>query len=123
NYPDFYEEEIRLRESMLYPPFCDVVVVGFSSLMDKECGEAARKFAGMLVKNAAPYGGRLPLRILGPAPNAIGRINGRYRYRLMIKCRNSKPLRELIEVTLKQAYNDSAFHNVSFYADMNGGLD
>lgn len=123
NYPDFYEEEIRLRESMLYPPFCDVVVVGFSSLIDRECGDAARKFAGMLAESAKPCGERLPLRILGPAPSAIGRLNGRYRYRLMIKCRNSRALRELIEGVLKQAYSDSAFHNVSFYADMNGGFD
>ncbi len=123
NYPAFYEEEIKLRETMLYPPFCDVVVVGFSSLLDKECGNAARKFAAMLAENAKPYGERLPLRVLGPAPSAIGKINGRYRHRLMIKCRNSKSLRALIESTMKQAYSDRAFHNVSFHADMNGGLD
>lgn len=123
NYPAFYEEEIKLREAMLYPPFCDVVTVGFSSLLEKECGAAARKFAAMLAENAKPRGERLPLRILGPAPSAIGRINGRYRQKLMIKCRNSKALRALIENTLKQAYGDRAFHNVSFYADMNGSLD
>ena len=41
----------------------------------------------------------------------------------MIKCVNGKKLRGLIEQTLKQAYTDPAFANVSFYADMNGDMD
>lgn len=48
NYPDFYKEEIELREAMLYPPFCDIIVVGFTSLIDKECNVAALKFRDML---------------------------------------------------------------------------
>lgn len=120
DYPAFYEQEIALREAMLYPPFCDIIVVGFSSLTDKPCENAARLFADMLLRAAAEAGGDIPLRVLGPAPYTIGRLNGRFRYRLMIKCRNSRRLRALMEQTLKRAYTNKAFTNVSFFADMNG---
>ena len=120
NYPAFYDEEIQLREVLLYPPFCDIIVFGFSSLLDKPCREAAGVFAAMLAENAKPFGKKVPLRILGPAPNTIGRLNGRFRYRLIVKCKNSKALRSVVEATLKQASRHGAFANVSFYADMNG---
>ena len=120
DYPAFYEQEIALREAMLYPPYCDIIVVGFSSLTDRPCENAARLFADMLLRAAAEAGGDIPLRVLSPAPYAIGRLNGRFRYRLMIKCKNSRRLRALMEKTLKRAYTDKAFANVSFFADMNG---
>ena len=123
NYPDFYNEEISLREAQFYPPFCDLVTFGFSSLENERCHAAARKFAGMLTENAKPYGERVPMRILGPAPNTVGRINGRYRYHLIIKCKNSKSLREVVRAALKQAYDDKTFENVSFYADINGNVE
>lgn len=123
DYPAFYEQEIALRETMLYPPYCDVIMVGFSSLVDKPCENAARIFAGLLSQNAQALGGNIPLRILGPAPYTIGKLNGRFRYKLMIKCKNSPRLRALMEQTLKQIHTDSAFINVSVFADMNGEPD
>ena len=108
---------------MLYPPFCDIVVFGFSALTEKDCKNAASLFAGMLSENAAPLGRGVPLRILGPAPNTIGKLNGRFRYRLILKCINSSALRGLVGETMKQAAQNAAFANVSFYADMNGGMD
>ncbi len=123
NYPGFYAEEIALREAQFYPPFCDLVTFGFSSLENERCGAAARKFAVMLTESAKPYGDRVPMRILGPAPSTVGRINGRYRYRLMIKCVNSKALRSVVKAALKKAYGDKDFENVGLFADINGNSD
>lgn len=123
NYPAFFAEEIELREAQFYPPFCDVVMFGFSAIDNGRCAAAAKRFASMLAENAKPYAGRVPLRILGPAQSVVGKINGRYRWRLLVKCRNSKALREVVESTLRQAAGDEAFRNVSFYADVNGNMD
>lgn len=120
NYPDFYAEEIELRQAMLYPPFCDIVVVGFTSLVDDECSHGALKFRDMLEKRHAEECPDIPLRILGPARNVIGKVNGRYRWRLILKCRNSAPLRRLVELTLKEAGADKSFRNTAVFADMNG---
>ncbi len=123
NYPAFYEEEIKLREAMLYPPFCDIISVGFSSLMDKPCEQAASLFKSMLQRKASEIKEPVPLRLLGPAPAVLNRLNGRFRYRLIIKCRNSKRLRALICDTLKTAAADKAFGSVSVFADLNGAAE
>ena len=120
NYPDFYKEEIELREAMLYPPFCDIIVVGFTSLIDNECSVAALKFRDMLEKRWEAEYTDIPLRVLGPARYVISKVNGRFRWRLILKCRNSPRLRELMELTLKEAGADKAFGRVTFFADMNG---
>ena len=123
DYPAFYGEEISLRDQQFYPPFCDVVSFGFSCIDNGRCAAAAKKFAVMLKENAKPFGERVPMRLLGPAQSAVGKINGRYRQRLIMKCKNSKSLREVVETTLKQAAQDEQFKNVSFYADINGNVD
>ena len=123
NYPAFYQEEIELREAQFYPPFCDVVTFGFSSIDNARCSAAAKRFAALLTENAKPFGERVPMRILGPAQSVVGKINGRYRWRLLVKCKNSASLREVVEKTLKQAAADELFKNVAFYADINGNID
>lgn len=120
DYPAFYEEEIKLREAMLYPPYCDILAVTFSALSDSVCAMAAKKFVRILEEQRGKLGREIPLALLGPAPCAAKKINGRFRYRLMIKCRSSSSLRKLIESSLKAAGTDEQFRNVSFFADMNG---
>ena len=123
DYPAFYAQEIALREAQFYPPFCDVVTFGFSCVDNSRCLAAAKKFAAMLSRNVKPFGNRVPLRILGPAQSVVGKINGRYRWRLLVKCKNSASLRTVVENTLKAAYSDVSFKNVGFYADINGNVD
>ncbi len=120
DYPAFYGEEIELRRAQFYPPFCDVAVAGFSSVNEERCGNAARKFADMMIENAKPHGGEIPLRILGPAAAHIGKVNGRYRFSFVIKCKNNRFFRSMAETTLKQAYADKDFTDVAFYLDING---
>lgn len=122
DYPAFYEEEIKLREAMLYPPYCDIVAVTFSALQDDKCEAAARKFIQIVTESPEVKENKIPLRILGPARCAAAKINGRYRYRLIIKCRNSSTLRRLVENSLKAAGQDKMFANVGFFADMNGEM-
>lgn len=122
NYPAFYAEEIKLREAVFYPPFCDIVTFVFSAVNENECAKAAKMFAGMLIETAKSYGGRVPVRVLGPALCAVGRINGRFRYSLMVKCKNSASLREAVDKTMKAALADADFANVRFFADINGSV-
>ena len=42
----------------------------------------------------------LPLRVLGPTPGNIEKINENYRYKLTIKCRADKRFRDLVRQTL-----------------------
>ena len=44
----------------------------------------------------------LPLRVLGPTPGSIEKINDTYRYKLTIKCRNDRRFRDLVRSTLER---------------------
>ncbi len=123
DYPAFYNEEIELRRAQFYPPFCDVTVCGFSSVNEARCLNAAKKFASMLIENAKPYGGEVPMRILGPAAAHVGKVNGRFRFSLVVKCKNNRAFRSMAQTTLKAAYGDKDFTDVSFYMDINGNSD
>ncbi|MCH5195572.1 MAG: primosomal protein N' [Oscillospiraceae bacterium] len=118
NYPAFYEEEIKLREVVFCPPICDMAEFGFSAVSERAGHAAAKKFAKVLAEKARSYQGRVPVRILGPAPNVVGKINGRYHFILIVKCKNSPLLRKTVEETLKFAYGDKEFKDVRFYADI-----
>lgn len=120
NYPAFYSEEIELRRAQFYPPFCDIVTFGFSCVFETRCKNAARKFADMLLKNVKPYGNRIPIRVLGPAPDRIEKVNNKFRYSLVVKCKNSRLFRSVISAVMKKAYGDEDFKSVSFYADFFG---
>ena len=43
----------------------------------------------------------LPLRVLGPTPGSIEKINDTYRYKLTIKCRSDRRFRDLVRSTLE----------------------
>ena len=81
---------------------------------------AALKLRDMLEKRWEAEYTDIPLRVLGPARYVISKVNGRFRWRLILKCRNSPRLRELMELTLKEAGADKAFGRVTFFADMKG---
>lgn len=119
NYPAFYEEEIKLRDAMFCPPLCNIIEFGFSAVSERQCKSAAGKFAEMLTSRAKQYGPRIPMRVLGPAPNAVEKVNGRYGFTLIVKCVNSPLLRKTVSETLKEAYNDKDFENIRFFADIN----
>ena len=45
NYTAFYSQEIAMRRALIYPPFCDICVIGFSGTDEKEVSAAAELFA------------------------------------------------------------------------------
>ena len=99
DYDAFFEQEIAYRKLGLYPPFCGLCVVGFSGLKESEVARAAARFAVLLGRQAAKQP-ELPLRVLGPTPGNIEKINGNYRYKLTVKCRNDRRFRDLMRETL-----------------------
>ena len=99
DYDAFFEQEIAYRKLGLYPPFCGLCVVGFSGPKESEVARASARFAALLGRQAAKQPD-LPLRVLGPTPGSIEKINDSYRYKLTVKCRNDRRFRDLIRETL-----------------------
>ena len=99
DYDAFFEQEIAYRKLGLYPPFCGLCVVGFAGPKESEVARASARFAALLGRQAAKQPD-LPLRVLGPTPGSIEKINDSYRYKLTVKCRNDRRFRNLIRETL-----------------------
>ena len=99
DYDAFFEQEIAYRKLGLYPPFCGLCVVGFAGPKESEVARASARFAALLGRQAAKQPD-LPLRVLGPTPGSIEKINDSYRYKLPVKCRNDRRFRDLIRETL-----------------------
>ena len=99
DYDAFFEQEIAYRKLGLYPPFCGLCVVGFAGPKESEVARASARFAALLGRQAAKQPD-LPLRVLGPTPGSIEKINDSYRYKLTVKCRNDRHFRDLIRETL-----------------------
>ncbi len=119
NYDDFYNSEITLRKAMLYPPFADICMVGFVSSDKFMVSKAAHTFMNIFVSLAKKEYGNMPLRILGPSPASVAKVSNKYRYKLLIKCRNDKKFRKLLSRTLINFSSLKEYKNVSAYVDMN----
>lgn len=83
DYLGFYENEIRYRKRMLYPPFSDIILLLVSgedeTEVKAEIGGIGRLFSDQAQKD------RSILHMLGPGPAPILKVKNKYRYRLLIK--------------------------------------
>lgn len=100
DYDSFYKEEIESRRMMIYPPFCDVCVV-FTQSMDNGIAKAAIK---EIFENIKELLGNehsdIKAIILGPSAASVPKVGGRYRYRMIIKCKNNRSFRDMIRTAV-----------------------
>ena len=122
DYPAFYQDEIKSRRGLMYPPFCDIVVLGFSSHDEEKALRAAHRALAVLKEETKKYTD-IVMKALGVTEAPVYRISGKYRYRIIIKCRMNGNMKQIIADTLKYCGKDSAFGGVTLYADVNGELN
>lgn len=61
----------------------------------------------------------MPLRILGPSPANVVKVSNKFRYKLIIKCKNNRDFRTLLSAVMIEFAKNKEFGRVSTYADMN----
>lgn len=119
DYDEFFKTEIRLRKALVYPPYCDLCVVGFTGENESAVKACARETLDLLKSHVSGEFSGEKIIVLGPMPARVAKVNGKYRYRLIIKCRNSARFRQLVSKMLIEIGNDSRFTKVTVYADIN----
>ena len=85
NYSEFYEKEIKSREDFDYPPFSQIIRLILSSANNFRAEKAAQEIALRLCTMIEKFGFGERLEVLGPTPCVIERINGQYRFQILIK--------------------------------------
>ena len=122
DYDAFFEQEIAYRRLGLYPPFCGLCVIGFAGGKEIEVARAAARFSALLGQQAARQPD-LPLRVLGPTPGNIEKINDTYRYKLTIKCRNDRRFRDLVRAALALYEKEKLPSRASVIVDLHSDGD
>ena len=122
DYDAFFQQEIAYRKLGLYPPFCGLCVIGFAGAKENEVARAAARFSALLGQQAAKQPD-LPLRILGPTPGSIEKINDTYRSKLTVKCRNDRRFRDLVRSTLERYEQEKLPSKATVVVDMHSDGD
>ena len=121
DYDGFYDLEIQLRRAQNVPPFGDLAAVTFTGQEETFVLRGAAKFRDSLnaCLRQTPYTEE-KCTVLGPAPCLVPKINYNFRYQLTLRCRMSRPLRQLLAYLLQQFSKDKANRGVSAFIDVNG---
>ena len=85
NYDEFYATEIIAREEFDYPPFSQIVRLILSGQNNFRAEKSAQEIALRMCTMVEKYGISERLEVLGPTPCVIERINGMYRFQIIIK--------------------------------------
>ncbi len=104
DYETFYRGAIRMREAMVFPPYCDMVVISFSSQEEAEVMAAATKFYNRMQALNAANGtfSDVKLAVFGPFEARIYKLQDKYRMRIIVKCRHNKRTRALFTTLMKE---------------------
>ncbi|OPZ71739.1 MAG: Primosomal protein N' [Firmicutes bacterium ADurb.Bin456] len=94
DYEGFYNNEIRVRKALGYPPFSHLALLLFTHEDEEEAKKGALLAKEHFTRTLARTGMRVD--ILGPAPATLSRIKGRYRWQLVLKGARRNFLKELI---------------------------
>lgn len=85
NYEKFFETEIKAREEFDYPPFSQIIRLILSSQNNFRAEKSAMEIAMRLTTMTEKFGFSEYLETLGPTPCIISKINGYYRFQILIK--------------------------------------
>lgn len=118
DYESFYENEIRLRKALVFPPFCDIVLMTLTSADEKELLRASGILSSMLDAAVKDSFSDVPIIKYGPFEAPVYRVEGKYRMRIIAKCRLNKRSRALFS-SLMSEFSRSNAKGLSLSVDFN----
>jgi primosomal protein N' (replication factor Y) len=104
DYEGFYNEEIRFRSQLGYPPF-----VVLASILIRHTDQAtATRIANIIRNSLDAANSDKACRMLGPAPASLSRLKNEHRIQILVKSKNRRKLRETLELGLHLAEENGA---------------
>ena len=99
---------------MKYPPFCDIIIIGFNSLDETEIKKVSNKAYEYLIKKL----NNEEFKIFKPMPSPIDKIQNKFRWRIIIKGNMNVQANEILNELLKDIYNQN-IKNTKVSIDVN----
>ena len=98
DYDSFFQQELETRRQLGYPPFTRLALVRLSGPLEAPVAREARRLAAILENlRTGDADLRSRVRILGPAPAGLTRLQGRFRWQILIKSYGRAPLVHLLQ--------------------------
>ncbi len=116
DYKLFYNLESKLRKQLKYPPFCDIIMLGFSSENENEIKKVSldvHKYLKNKIENE-----NIPIILYKPVPSPIDKIKNKYRWRIIIKCKFGDDIIEIINNCINDVFK-KVNSSVSMIVDVN----
>ncbi len=98
NYEKFYEEEMRVRKALCYPPYQNLGMLRIIGKDYQVCSKESEKVVSYLRNNLPPT-----VSVLGPTLAPMPKYNNSYYFQILIKYKNSKEVRKEVSF-LQQNY-------------------
>ena len=114
NYEKFYETEIALRKQLKYPPFCDIIIIGFNSTNEEEIKKVSKTAYEFILENLNEE----EFKIFKPMPSPIDKIQNKFRWRIIIKGNINEQANEILNRLLKRLY-EKDYKNTKITIDVN----
>ena len=119
DYEAFYDEEIATRKLMIYPPYCDILTLTTSAISQTLAADASNSLVEILKNKISSEYSDVKVIILRPIPTSVIRVNNKYRYRVVIKCKNNARTRCLINETIDEYFKTKYGKTVTVSVDLN----
>ena len=103
NYKMFYDEEIKFRELLKYPPFCDIIKIEINDMSRNQTAKTAMQIYDSLIRQNEDG----KMAIYKPMPSPIDKIKDRYRWRIVARCRFSNTIIDRVNNSIKDIKNVS----------------
>ncbi len=97
DYDAFFKEEIANRRLMIFPPYCDICMVYTQSSDATIALDTIGEIFNNIKEATANEFSDVKLIILGPSPATVPKVNNKYRYRIIIKTKNTIRFREMLK--------------------------
>ncbi len=119
DYPAFFKNEIVIRKAMVYPPFCDLCALSTISENERHALDAANLVLTRLTELGEGEFSDVHMIVLPVMPPRIGKLGDRFRFRIIIKCKNTRRFRALISRLLTEFGKATQLRDVTLTADIN----
>lgn len=118
DYERFFETEIRLRKLLVFPPFCDMVLMQLTSSDESELSRAAVRLSERFSELTKKEFSDVPVVSYGPFEAPVYKVENKYRMRMIVKCRLNARSREMF-ATLLSEFSKSAERAPTLSIDFN----
>ena len=100
DYESFYQSEIRLRKLLVFPPYCDIALINVTCADENMALMNATAVRAQMNKLLATEFTDTPMVVFGPFEAPVYKVEGKYRMRIVVKCKLNRRSREMFSQLL-----------------------